>query len=230
MAGSNACPTKEIGMASSNTLSRDEVRELDRWAAEEGGLPTRVLMENAGRGSADVLMSLGVHGRVVVCCGKGNNGGDGLVLARHLAVRDVDVEVLLFVPPESLTGDAAANWTALEAAKVPATVAVPFEEAATKARLERAEWIVDALFGIGLTGPARPPFDRLIALMNEAPAKILAIDIPSGVDADTGEPLGPTIRAAHTVTFVAAKKGFANPSAAAWTGEVHVVDIGVRRP
>jgi NAD(P)H-hydrate epimerase len=217
-------------MASSNHLSRDEVRELDRWAAEEGALPTRVLMENAGRGAADVLMSLGVHGRVVVCCGKGNNGGDGLVLARHLAVRGFDVEVLLFVSPESLTGDAAANWTALNAAKVPTTVMVPFDEAATKPRLERAEWIIDALFGIGLTGPARLPFDRVISLMNEAAAEILAIDIPSGLDADTGEPLGPTIRAAHTVTFVAPKKGFANPAAAKWTGVVHVIDIGVRRP
>ena len=91
----------------------------------------------------------------------------------------------------------------------------------------RAAWIVDALFGTGLTGPVRSPFDRVIELMNVSGAKILAVDIPSGLDADTGEPLGVTVRAAHTVTFVAPKVGFANLAAATFTGQVHVADIAI---
>jgi NAD(P)H-hydrate epimerase len=96
-------------------------------------------------------------------------------------------------------------------------------------QLDAAEWLVDALFGTGLTGPLRTPFDRLIQEMNSSPAKVLAVDIPSGLDCDTGEPLGAVVRADHTVTFVALKKGFANPGARQWLGQVHVVDIGAPR-
>src|SRR5438132_2863292 len=91
-------------------LSRDEVRAVDRWAIEELGVPGVVLMENAGRGAAELLLALGIHGRVAVCCGKGNNGGDGFVIARHLAIYNVPVEVLLFARPEEFTGDAAINY------------------------------------------------------------------------------------------------------------------------
>src|SRR5205807_3953503 len=87
-------------------LTRDEVRDLDRRAVEEFGVPGVVLMENAGRGAAELLLSLGVTGSVVVCCGRGNNGGDGFVIARHLDLRGVDVKVLLFEPPDGLKGDA----------------------------------------------------------------------------------------------------------------------------
>src|SRR5205807_2339818 len=100
-------------------------------------------------------------------------------------------------------------------------------EPALAALFARADWIVDALFGTGLTGPLRSPLDRLVELINASPARILAVDIPSGLDADTGAPLGSTIRAEHTVTFVAPKVGFHNPAAAAFTGRVHVVDIGI---
>src|SRR5881296_3138168 len=88
-------------------LTRAAVRELDRRAIEELGVPGVVLMENAGRGAAEVMLALGVRGPVAVCCGKGNNGGDGFVIARHLDNHGVDVRVLLFCPPEDLTGDAA---------------------------------------------------------------------------------------------------------------------------
>ena len=211
----------------SRSLSRDDVREMDRWAAAEAAMPTRVLMESAGRGSAEILLRLGIHGPVVVCAAKGNNGGDGLVVARWLRRWNVDVSVRLFAKPEELRGDVADNWTALSAAKVPATSALPLDEAVLRADLDRAEWVVDALFGIGLDAPARPPFDRVIAILNASSAEIFALDIPSGLDADTGEPHGATIRAKHTATMAAAKKGFANPAAATYTGRVHVVDLGI---
>jgi NAD(P)H-hydrate epimerase len=87
-------------------------------------------------------------------------------------------------------------------------------------------WIVDALFGTGLTRPLGAPYDQIVALVNASRRPVLAVDIPSGLDCDTGEPLGPTIRATHTATFVAPKKGFLNPAAKPWLGEVHVSDIG----
>ena len=207
-------------------LSCAQVRELDRRAAEIG-LGTAVLMENAGRGAAELLLSLGVHGPVVICCGKGNNSGDGLVIARHLHHAEVDVKVLLFAQPADLSLDAATNWEIIERTGIPAEVWPAVEDTRLAAELARAEWVVDALFGTGLTGPVRPPFDRVITAINAGPARIFAVDIPSGLNGDNGEPQGATIRARHTATFAAPKKGYANPAAATWTGKVHVIDIGV---
>ena len=212
-------------------LSREQVRAIDRRAIDEFGVPGVVLMENAGRGAAEVLLSLGARGPVVICCGKGNNGGDGFVIARHLDNRGVPVRVLLFADPATLTGDAALNHDILSRSGVPLDVSAGpvVDEAALRQELAVAEWVVDALFGTGLAGLVRPPFDRVIAAINASGAKVLAVDIPSGLDCDTGQPLGPTVRAQHTVTFVAEKKGFANPAAREWTGAVHVADIGAPR-
>jgi len=211
-------------------LSRDQVRAIDRRAIDEFGVPGAVLMENAGRGAAEVLLALGARGPVVVCCGKGNNGGDGFVIARHLDNHGVPVRVLLFAKPEELTGDAALNHGILRKSGVPIDArAGPVDAEALRRELAPAEWVVDALFGTGLAGAVRPPFDQVIAAINASGAKVLAVDIPSGLDCDTGEPLGPAVRAQHTVTFVAMKKGFTNPVAREWTGEVHVADIGAPR-
>jgi NAD(P)H-hydrate epimerase len=211
-------------------LSRDQVRALDRRAIQDFGLPGVVLMENAGRGAADVLLRLGVRGRVLVCCGKGNNGGDGYVIARHLDNHHVPVRVLLFAQPEDLTGDAAVHYQVIARSGLDVRVhAGAVDEAALATEIAAAEWVVDALFGTGLTGAVRAPLDRVIAALNGGKARVLAVDIPSGLDADTGQPLGPCVRAEHTVTFAALKKGFAEPAAQAWLGQVHLVDIGVPR-
>jgi NAD(P)H-hydrate epimerase len=204
-------------------LSRQQVRLLDRRAIDDFGVPGVVLMENAGRGAAEYLLSVGVHGPVAICCGKGNNGGDGFVIARHLDLHRVEVRVHLFAQPQELSGDAAIHFRILERSGLVAS-AVPLV-----ASLATADWIVDALFGTGLSGPVRPPFDAVIAAINASGKKVLAVDIPSGLDCDTGRPLGPTVRAAHTVTLVAPKKGFAETTAAEWLGRVHVADIGAPR-
>ena len=216
---------------SEHYLSRDEVRTIDRRAIEEFGVPGIVLMENAGRGAAEVLQTLGATGPVVICCGKGNNGGDGCVIARHLDNAGVPVRVLLFCRPEELTGDAAIAYQIIARSSMAVVdfAARPLDEAALRRELAAAEWVVDALFGTGLSGPVRPPFDQVIAAINAGPARVLAVDIPSGLDCDTGVPLGTAVRAHHTVTFVALKKGFANPAAQAWLGQVHVVGIGAPR-
>ncbi len=210
-------------------LTREQSRALDRKVIDEIGVPGVVLMENAGRGTAELLLRLGARGPVVVCCGKGNNGGDGFVIARWLDNAGVAVRVLLFARPEELTGDAAVMHRILARSGPPVEARLDVDEAALRDELASAEWVVDALFGSGLQGPVRPPFDRIIEAINASGARVLAVDIPSGLDADTGEPLGPTIRATHTATIAAAKKGFARPEAAAWLGKVHVIDMGAPR-
>jgi NAD(P)H-hydrate epimerase len=212
-------------------LSRAEVREVDRRAIEVYGMSGLVLMENAGRGCVDVLLSLGCRGPVAVVCGKGNNAGDGFVIARHLDIRGIAVKVLLLAPAAELGGDAAANYAVIANAGLP-IVDLSGERAFSerlKADLAGAKWIVDALLGTGASGPPRPPVDEAIRAMNASPAKHLAVDLPSGLDCDTGIPAEPTFRADHTCTFVAPKLGFANPLAAPYLGQVHVVDIGAPR-
>jgi NAD(P)H-hydrate epimerase len=212
-------------------LSRQQVREVDRLAIEEFGVPGVVLMENAGRGAAEVLRAQGLHGPVVLCCGKGNNGGDGFVIARHLDNWKVPIRVLLFARPEDLTGDALVNYHIIRQAGLALTVHTeqPVDMEAVERELSGAEWIVDALFGTGLSGALRSPFEEIVKAINAGSARVLAVDIPSGLDCDTGKPLGTAVRAHHTVTFGALKKGFADPAAAQWLGQVHVVDIGAPR-
>jgi NAD(P)H-hydrate epimerase len=212
-------------------LSREQVRALDRRAIEEFGVPGVVLMENAGRGAAELLLSLDAHGPVVVCCGKGNNGGDGFVIARHLDNRGLPVRVELFAKPEELEGDAAVNYriVARSGLRIDTHAGTAIDLKMLQQELAAAEWVVDALFGTGLRGPVRPPLDQVIAAINASGRRVLAVDIPSGLDCDTGRPLGPTVRAAHTATFVAQKTGFAEPAAAEWLGQVHVLDIGAPR-
>jgi len=211
-------------------LSRAEVRDVDRRAIEKFGMPGIVLMENAGRGAAELLAQLGIAGRVVICAGRGNNGGDGFVIGRHLENRGFDVRVLLFADSQTLQGDAATNFHILRAAGTPI-----FEyHAATKlntwaADLRSCAWIVDALLGTGMQGTVREPTATVIHHINDAGVPVFAVDLPSGLDCDTGQPLGVCVRAAHTATFVARKLGFDGPGTAQFTGEVHVVDIGVPR-
>src|SRR6516225_3216835 len=156
-------------------LSRSEVRELDRRAIEDYGVPGVVLMENAGQGAAELLLNLGIHGRVLVCCGKGNNGGDGFVIARHLANRSVSIQVLLCASREELTGDALINFTILERGQYPFKV-LPNSLAGLDEELARSEWVVDALFGTGLSGPVRLPFDRITEMINLRGNHVLAVD------------------------------------------------------
>jgi len=208
-------------------LSREEVREIDRRAIEDCGVPSLVLMENAGRGAADVLTALGAKGPILIGCGKGNNGGDGLVLARHFAVRGIACHILLFASPETLSPDCRSNWHIVEKLDLSREIVPDPDPALLKKQFGSHEWFVDALFGTGLTGPLRPPFDRVVEEANASRIRTLSLDLPSGLDANTGEPLGPTIRAERTVTFAAMKTGFANPSSREWTGIVTIADIGV---
>jgi NAD(P)H-hydrate epimerase len=219
------------------TLTRSQVRDLDRRAMEEYGLPGIVLMENAGRGCAELLMRLNPEKKpTVILCGPGNNGGDGFVMARHLDNAGWEVEVEAIAVNNGLSGDAAINYEVIWESELQVGQCTPsyFLDPVKYSQFLRlifnpAAWVVDALFGTGLSRPLGEPFNELAALINASGKPVLAIDIPSGLDCDTGEPLGPTVRATHTATFVAPKRGFLNPKSPAWTGEVHVIDIGAPR-
>ncbi len=216
-------------MAALSVITRAAVRELDRRAVEEFGVPAAVLMENAGRGAADILQRVGLPAPVVVCCGKGNNGGDGLVMARHLDLRGLPVKVILLADPEQLHGETAINYAIVAKSGIPLTVMPSWDAAAWQRETRGAGCLVDALLGTGFSGQPRAPLNQAIAAMNAHGAPILAVDVPSGLDCDTGQPAEQTIRAAHTCTFVAAKPGLLRKEAAAFVGQLHVADIGAPR-
>lgn len=217
-------------------MSRDEVRNVDEQAIKQFGIPGVVLMENAGRGCVDWLVELGVCGRVVICAGRGNNGGDGFVIARHLENLGLDVKVLLFANPELLRGDAKINYEIIERAGTSIRVLADFQseedlESVVNEELASADWIIDALLGTGTKGSLREPFPAIISAINRASGRTLAIDLPSGQDCDTGLPVATenpvVVNADFTATFVARKLGFESPASSSFTGEVRVIDIGV---
>jgi NAD(P)H-hydrate epimerase len=211
-------------------ITRQQSREVDRRAIAEFGMSGLVLMENAGRGMADVLCGLGIDGPVVICCGKGNNAGDGFVVARHLDLRGHAVRVLVWAEPEELTGDAGVNYHILRQAGFPLEIfGARYDAPRLGQALAGAAWIVDALLGTGARGEPRAPLDEVIDTLNRSGVPIMAVDLPSGLDCDTGEPARHTIRAAETCTFVAMKRGFLAPIARLQTGRVHVLDIGAPR-
>jgi NAD(P)H-hydrate epimerase len=198
----------------------EQQRATDAWAIGDRGIAALELMERAGAGLADAIGERVPEGRVVVVAGKGNNGGDGLVVARLLRESGREVDVLLLAPGEELTGDARVNFD-----RLPWPGARPFESGA----LHGAAAVVDAILGTGFDGEPRDPARSAIAAINEAAgdATIFACDVPSGVDASTGEIAGEAVRAHATVTFHAAKPGLWISPGKTHSGEVTVIDIGI---
>ena len=220
-------------------LTREQVRRVDEIAVNKYGMSSLVLMENAGRGVVDVLLAVDPtlaesrgRGGVIIFCGKGNNAGDGFVIARHLDIRGIPSLVVLLCPPIELTSDARRNFDLLDGCSgvirihsldvTQATNQEPWE-----AYVNESTWLIDAMLGTGSLGEPREPFAAAIRRINESPGRRLAVDVPSGLDCDTGVPASATIRADVTCTFVALKPGFLKESAKAYIGDVHVVSIGV---
>jgi hydroxyethylthiazole kinase-like uncharacterized protein yjeF len=217
-------------------MSREEVRRVDAWAIQKIAVPGVVLMENAGRSCAELAMQkLGPMADPKVCifCGVGNNGGDGYVIARHLLNAGIPTRTVLCGDPTKVQGDARTNLDILERLGHPVECVDSGGDGAgdrVQAFGRDASLVVDALFGTGLRGELRPEYRVIIEVINALGPPILAVDIPSGLDCDTGRPLGASIRAAYTVTFVAVKKGFLASGATDYTGELHVASIGVEPP
>ncbi len=227
------------------TLTREQVREVDRLAIEELGIPGVVLMENAGRNATDIIQRyMQQRGAelesALILCGGGNNGGDGYVIARHLYNRGVHVTILTTKSVDQLKGDALIN------ARICRNMNLPIHPATGRGVLEHAganlpTLIIDALLGTGFQGELRPDMLELIQAVNEwreandsnLPRVVAAIDLPSGLDCNTGSPptsrqgvLQHAIRADLTITFVAAKQGFTQPAAKPYIGLLEVADIG----
>ncbi len=216
-------------------MTRDEVRSFDAWAINELGIPGLVLMENAGRSCAELIKEKLAdikEPKVCIFCGTGNNGGDGYVIARHLFNAGFKVIVVLCGESSKVKGDAKTNLDILQ------KLGQPIEQLdIEKSDVERsvrdfaaaADMLVDALFGTGLQGSLSEKYQRLINAINDLRLPVLAVDIPSGLDCDTGEVHGEAVKAAYTVTFAAVKKGFTNTdSAMKYTGEIFIASIGVK--
>jgi ADP-dependent NAD(P)H-hydrate dehydratase / NAD(P)H-hydrate epimerase len=197
-----------------------EMRAVDAWAIEQAGVPSLDLMERAGAGLARVTASAARPGPVRVVVGKGNNGGDGLVVARMLREDGHEVDVLAPAGLDELRGDARVN---LE--RLPGVSPQPFGAD----RLEGSGVIVDALLGTGFEGSPREPVASAIAAINEADAPVVACDVPSGVNANSGEVEGEAVRAAATATFHAPKVGLYVAPGKDFAGEVDTVEIGIPR-
>lgn len=208
-------------------VTRSEAAEIDRRATEERGIPVTVLMENAGRAVAEKASAMRrkSEDRVLVLCGKGNNGGDGFVCARLLALRGIPVTVALMAAPSAFDRASAAgsNLEALTTSAVP--VEIPSRRRDLEDLLARHEIVVDAIFGTGLSRPSEGFGREAIDAVNASGKPVLAVDVPSGLDCDTGRPLGVAVRAAATVTMGFPKAGFRASSAREFTGEVIVADI-----
>jgi ADP-dependent NAD(P)H-hydrate dehydratase / NAD(P)H-hydrate epimerase len=199
----------------------EQMRAADAWAIEDQGVPSLELMEAAGAAVADAAVERSREGPARVVCGKGNNGGDGLVAARVLAERRVgEVEVLLLWPPDQLSADARANLERFPAARHLAAEELP-------AALAGSGVVVDAIFGTGFTGAPRDPAGAAIEAINGCGAPVVAADIPSGVDASSGAVEGVAVDADATVTFHAAKVGHWVAPGKGLAGELRVVAIGI---
>jgi NAD(P)H-hydrate epimerase len=215
-------------------VTAGEMQEMDRQTIATHGIPGLELMENAGRGATRVLLDQfgdQVRAGVGIICGKGNNGGDGFVIARCLAEKGIDVSVYLLAKTAALKGDAAANLERLVPLDI-RVIEIPDEDTFSKTKSSLSDYglLVDAILGTGLTSDVRGLFEiviNFINALNRTGSAVFAVDIPSGLNADTGQPCGTCIRAQGTATFGLAKIGHFTYPGAEYTGTLEIIDIGI---
>lgn len=223
-----------LGSRLTPVVTAEEMRALDRAAAERYGIPSLLLMENAGRAVADEAVRMlggSVDGRgVLVLCGPGNNGGDGFVAARHLNNAGAQVTIAHYGDPERSRGDALTNLTICRQMRLCIEQSPSARRLASLGR--ECDIVIDALLGTGTTGEIREPYSTIIPFVNDIGRRgvgVLAVDIPSGVDADTGTVSGAAVRADVTVTFALPKIGLVTYPGAALVGRLVIADIGIPR-
>lgn len=207
------------------TVTAAEMREIDRKATDVYGVPSLLLMEYAGRGVAEIAFSSPGWRSAVVVCGPGNNGGDGFVAARHLFNGGWQVSVVLAGEPPAAKTDAGINYAILQKMHTPI---LPASRQAFD-QFKKSHLIIDALFGVGLNKPLEGLFADCVKAMNDSARSVIAIDVPSGLDSDTGAVLGVAVRATITGTLGLAKKGLFAGSGPELAGEIRVIDIGLPR-
>ena len=201
---------------------------MDSRAIKQCGIAVYSLMENAGKAIAAEAMKTVRKGKVSIFCGYGNNGGDGFVAGRHLLLNNYLVETFLVGNPRPFSPETQANYQALVAMnRMPVNVSTAEEIGKVFVQLPAPDLLIDAIFGIGIRGVLDEFFIKLIDRINGFGCPVIAADVPSGLDADTGKPLGAAVRALKTVTLGYPKIGFQNPAAKLYTGEVICADIGL---
>lgn len=206
-------------------VTAKEMKEIDKKAKEEFLIPTLILMENAGRAVAEAAKSmLAGGGSVLVICGKGNNGGDGLSCARHLANWGYGVTVALAAEESDIRGDAKTNYEIAKRMGIKIVSAENSEE-----YMKQADLIIDALLGTGLSRPVKDPHLSIIKSVNASKKSVLSVDVPSGLCATTGNVLGACIKADRTVTFAAMKRGLITGKGPEYAGDVIVAYISIPR-
>ncbi len=209
-------------------LSQAEVRAIDAAAIQSLGIPGLLLMENAARGVTEQLHRVSRHGRVTIICGPGNNGGDGLAVARQRAAEGSRSRVLVEMAGQCLSEDTQSNLRFLTNSGVPVqTLNCSPGDQESLSDLTASDWIIDSLLGTGVRGELRPPYISWVQAINASPARVLAVDVPSGLNCDDGTCGNDCIEAELTVTFVGMKRGFLTPSASKYTGRVVVAHIGI---
>ena len=212
-------------------VTANEMQKMDLSTIESFGLPGRILMENAGRGATQFFLEQfknAENKKIGVIAGRGNNGGDGFVIARYLAQKGISVTVYLLSERQKISGDAAANLELLPPLKVP-VIEMPDAEsfsAHQTAMRHEAIW-VDAILGTGLKSDVKEFFKDMIDFINQSNKPVFAVDIPSGLNSDTGQPCGACVRADATATFAFAKTGHFLLPGADYTGNLKIIDIGV---
>jgi len=212
-------------------VTANEMQKMDRSTIESFGLPGRILMENAGRGATQFFLEQfkdAENKKIGVIAGLGNNGGDGFVIARYLAQKGISVTVYLLSERQKVSGDAAANLELLPSLNVP-VIEMPDAEsfsAHETAMRHEAIWI-DAILGTGLQSDVKGFFKDVIDFINQSNKPVFAVDIPSGLNSDTGRPCGTCIRADATATFAFAKTGHFLLPGADYTGNLKIIDIGI---
>lgn len=208
-------------------FSTAEIRQVDHDAVEELGIPSLLLMENAARGVCERIQQSGDWRSITILAGPGNNGGDGLAIARLLAARGIDAKVVLIRNGKDLSADAFHNYRFLQNCGIPVKEFAPDVLQELIFSLSHQDLIVDAMLGTGTRGQLRSPFAQVVNQINHSGVKVLAVDIPTGFDCDTGLVTGLCVRADWTVTLVGLKTGFLLESAKEYTGTVWVSDIGI---
>ena len=212
-------------------VTASEMQEMDRRTIETGGIPGIELMENAGRGAFQFMLDYfpeATQSNIGIIAGKGNNGGDGFVIARYLAEKGVQVTVYLLADSKTVKGDAAVNFKLLAPLGIP-IVEMPDEKTFSKYKdaMQHVELWVDAILGTGLKSDVKGYYRDVIQFINSLEKPVLAVDIPSGLNSDTGQPCGACIQARATATFAFAKTGHILQPGAAFTGSLKIVDIGI---
>ncbi|MEH7097367.1 NAD(P)H-hydrate dehydratase [Neobacillus vireti] len=208
-----------------------EMQQLDHYTIDKLGLPGVVLMENAGARVVEEIVASSTHvnPRVMILAGSGNNGGDGFVIARRLYDLGFDLLLCLVVPPERIKGDAKVHFDVYRNRQLPILYLHESSLEMVKSEMNQADLIVDALLGTGISGPVREPFASVISLINEYGGRklIISVDIPSGMNSDSGKVEGTAVKATKTITFVFPKRGFFLQDGPKFVGEWKAVDISV---